>query len=436
MGFLDELAWRGLLHQMTSDAIAAHLAAERRVGYAGFDPTADSLTIGNLIPMMMLAHFQRAGHRPIVLMGGGTGLIGDPSGKSAERSLQTREEVERHIELQRPTFERVLDFSPGTSQAEIVNNADWLTKLSFLDALRDIGKHFSVNMMIRKESVAARLNDREQGISYTEFSYMILQAYDFLHLRGSHGCTIQMGGSDQFGNIVAGIDLIRRKTRGDADDPDRGEVREIDAFGVTAPLVTKADGSKIGKSERGAIYLGAHRTSPYAFYQFWLNAGDADVCNYLRWYTFLPKARIDELAEATRVEPHARAAQRALAREVTRMIHGEGELARAEAAAKALFSGDVRALDERTLAEVFAEVPRSTHDRAALGAGVPLVDLLTQTTLAASKREAREFLAAGAVAINGEKGGPERMLTSQDLLPGALILLRRGRKLWHATEWR
>lgn len=432
MGFIDELGWRGLLHQTTSDAIAAHLAAAQRVGYAGFDPTADSLTIGNLVPMMMLAHFQRAGHRPIVLMGGGTGLIGDPSGKSAERRLQTREQVERHIELQRPTFERVLDFSRGSCRAEIVNNADWLTKLSFLDALRDVGKHFSVNMMIRKESVAARLNDREQGISYTEFSYMILQAYDYLHLRTAHGCTMQMGGSDQFGNIVAGIDLIRRKTRGDEGD----ETHEIDAFGVTAPLVTKADGSKIGKSEQGAIYLGAHRTSPYAFHQFWLNAGDADVLNYLRWYTFLPKARIDELVEATRVEPGARAAQRELATEVTRMIHGETELARAEAAAKALFSGDVRSLDERTLAEVFAEVPRSAHDRAALGAGVPLVDLLPQTTLAASKREAREFLAAGAVAVNGEKAAPERTLTTQDLLHGSVMLLRRGKKLWHAADWR
>lgn len=428
---IDELAWRGLLHQTTSDAVGDHLASGARIGYSGFDPTADSLTIGNLIPMMMLAHLQRRGHRPIVLMGGGTGLIGDPSGKSAERTLQTRDDVERHIELQRPAFARVLDFSPSCrAPAMILNNADWLLKISYLDALRDVGKHFSVNMMIQKESVAARLHGREQGISYTEFSYMILQAYDYLHLHSTYGCTLQLGGSDQFGNIVAGIDLIRRRRRAA-----EGAEGDIDAFGITAPLVTKADGSKIGKSESGAIYLGAHRTSPYAFHQFWLNAADSDVVNFLRWYTFLPRETIEGLAEGVRTDPGSREAQRTLAREVVRMIHGESELARAEAAAKALFEGDVRSLDERSMREVFAEVPRSVHARATLDGGVALIDLLPTTSLAASKREAREFLQAGAVAVNGERASLDRTLSKADLLPGALILLRRGKRLWHATEW-
>ncbi|MBL9149672.1 MAG: tyrosine--tRNA ligase [Phycisphaerae bacterium] len=434
---IEELSWRGLIHQTTADANRAvlvdHLAAGQRVVYAGFDPTAESVTIGNLIPMMMLAHVQRAGHRPIVVMGGATGMIGDPSGKSAERQLQTRETVERNIEGQRPSFARVLDFSPTSkAPAIMLNNADWLGKMTFLDMLRDVGKHFSVNMMIQKESVAARLNTREQGISYTEFSYMILQAYDFEHIHRTYGCTVQMGGSDQFGNIVAGIDLIRKRSP----KSPAGDAERADLFGITAPLVTKADGSKIGKSESGAIYLGAHKTSPYAFHQFWLNASDADVVNFLKWYTFLDRATVEGLAESVRTNPGAREAQRRLADEVVRMIHGETELAKAIAAAQALFSGDVRSLDAATLKDVFAEVPRSTHARAELANGpVSLLDLLPQTSLVASKREAREFLQNGAISVNGEKAGPDRTLTTADLLHGTTILLRRGKKQWHATEW-
>jgi tyrosyl-tRNA synthetase len=441
---IDELSWRGLIHQTTADANRAALVKhleDERVVYAGFDPTAESVTIGNLIPMMMLAHVQRAGHRPIVVMGGATGMIGDPSGKSAERQLQTAETVQRNIDGQRPSFARVLDFSPSSKRAAmILNNADWLGKVTFLDMLRDVGKHFSVNMMIQKESVAARLNTREQGISYTEFSYMILQAYDFWYLWDEHKCTVQVGGSDQFGNIVAGIDLIR-KLRGEAGRRDPTRVAQYfgdraDLFGITAPLVTKADGSKIGKSESGAIYLGAHKTSPYAFHQFWLNASDADVVNFLKWYTFLDRATVEGLAEGVRTNPGAREAQRRLADEVTRMIHGETELAKAIAAAQALFSGDVRSLDAATLKDVFAEVPRSTHGRAELSTSpVSLLDLLPQTSLAASKREAREFLQNGAISVNGEKAGPDRTLTTSDLLHGTTILLRRGKKQWHATEW-
>ncbi len=429
-GFLEELRWRKLLHQTTSDGIPSYLAAGQRIGYAGFDPTADSLTIGNLIPMMILAHFQRAGHRPIALVGGGTGLIGDPSGKSAERQLQTVETIAANVESIKHIFGRVLDFGP--KGAALIDNGEWLRKLGFLEVLRDVGKHFSVNMMIQKESVATRLNTREQGISYTEFSYMILQAYDFLHLRRHHGCTMQFGGSDQFGNIVAGIDLIRRCDRSHDGSAD-GHGPET--FGVTAPLVTKADGGKIGKTESGALWLSAHRTSPYAFYQFWLNASDVDVGNFLRWYTFLDRPTIESLDEATETRAHERLAQRTLAREVTRIHHGEAEVARAEAAAQALFHGDIRSLDAAMLSEVFAEVPRTQHARASLDAGVSLVDLLPQTSLCTSKREAREFLQAGSVSVNGEKVSADRALTSADLLPGSRVLLRRGKKQWHATEW-
>jgi tyrosyl-tRNA synthetase len=431
--FLDELRWRGLLAQTTSDAIPAYLSGGSRVAYAGFDPTADSLTIGNLIPMMMLAHFQRCGHKPIALMGGGTGLIGDPSGKSAERQLQTFEQVQAKVDAIGNVFARVMDFS-GPRAAVVLNNADWLRKLSFIDVLRDVGKHFSVNMMIQKESVAARLNTREQGISYTEFSYMILQAYDYLHLYRTQGCTIQMGGSDQFGNIVAGIDLIRR-TEGRGEESDAQTFSQT--FGITAPLVTKADGGKIGKTESGTIWLSAHRTSPYAFYQFWLNASDSDVRNFLRWYTFLGREEIEALDHAVATNPGAREAQRTLAREVVRIHHGETELSKAEAAANALFSGEVRSLDGPMLREVFAEVPRSTHGLTALdGEGASLLELLPQTTLASSKREAREFLQNGAVSVNGEKVGLDRQLKRSDLLGDGMILLRRGKKQWHATEWR
>jgi tyrosyl-tRNA synthetase len=293
-GFLDELSWRGLLHQTTSPELAAHLASGVRAGYAGFDPTSDSLTIGNFIPIKLLAHFQRAGHRPIVVSGGGTGLIGDPSGKSAERQLQTREMVEHNVRSQQRIFDRFLDFS-GPRAAKIVNNVDWLSGVSYLDMLRDIGKHFSVNQMIARDSVASRLEGREQGISYTEFSYMILQAYDFLHLFRNERCTVQLGGSDQFGNIVSGIDLIRRIEQGES-------------FGATCHLVTTSDGQKIGKTERGAIWMTADRTSPYRFYQYWLNTADADAVKFLKWFTFLDSDTVQSLAHSLAHDPAKREA--------------------------------------------------------------------------------------------------------------------------------
>jgi len=468
---IDELRWRGLVQDVTSeDALCAHLDAGRRRVYCGFDPTADSLTVGNLVPIMLLRHFQEAGHEPVVVMGGGTGLIGDPSGKEQERQLLTREQVEANIAGQRPIFEQALRFD-GENAASIVNNDEWLKDLSYIEALRDIGKHFSVNMMMQKESVRERLHGREQGISYTEFSYMILQAYDFLRLYEDRGVTVQVGGSDQWGNIVAGCDLIRRKAAGDhGEDPSppsplpkgeggrspsppaplpEGKGRrspsppaplpegEGGAFGLTAPLVTRSDGGKFGKTESGAVWLTAARTSPYAFHQFWLNASDADAPRYLKMFTLLERNEIESILAEHEANPAARAAQRRLAQEVTDLIHGVEAREHAERAAQALFSGDVAHLDQTTLEEVFAEVPSTEHDKSRLSdEGVPLVDLLPETSLANSKREAREHLKNGAVSVNGEKVGPDDRLTEDRLLHGSITLLRRGKKSWHVARWR
>lgn len=428
MGYLEELSWRDLLHQMTGEKeLRDHLGTPGRIGYCGFDPTADSLTIGNLIPIKMLMHFQQTGHKPIVLMGSGTGLIGDPSGKDDERQLLTLEQVEHNIACQKKIFEPLLDFDPANPNAAVmVNNYDWLGKLGYIDVLRDVGKHFSVNVMIQKDSVRERLHGREQGISYTEFSYMVLQAYDFLHLRREMNCTLQVAGSDQYGNIVAGIDLIRREFGHE----------EGEAYGVTAPMVTKADGKKIGKTETGAVWLTADRTSPYVFYQFWINASDQDVIPFLKWYTLLGEEEIADLESQHQAQPHLRVAHHTLASYMTRMLHGEKALADVEAATKALFSGDVRGLDQSMLEEILADVPNTTHDKTLLEAeGVSLVELLPLTSLAQSKREAREFLGNGAVMVNGERIEADRRLTGRDLLHGMTILLRRGKKSWHATRW-
>jgi tyrosyl-tRNA synthetase len=423
LGFLDELSWRGLLHQTTAEALPAYVATPGRVAYAGFDPTADSLTVGNYVPMKLLAHWQRAGHSPVVLMGGGTGLIGDPSGKSAERQLMTPELVAHNVSRQRTIFERVIDFSQqNTCAATAVDNGEWLRTLGYLDVLRDVGKHFSVNQMIMRDSVKSRLEEREQGISYTEFSYMILQAYDFLHLFRTMGCTVQLGGADQWGNIVSGIDLIRRIEHGEA-------------YGITNPLVTKADGGKFGKSEKGSIWLTADRTSPFRFHQYWLNTADADVVRFLKWFTFLPQDRIAELEHAAAARPQEREAQRVLANEMTEIFHGVSERSNAEAAGRALFSGDLAALDARTISEIAEDLPCTVLEPGELGGeGVLLADLLPRTTLAASKREARDFLQAGAVLVNGTKAVADARLTARDLLHGSVALLRRGKKNWHAIR--
>lgn len=425
--FLRELEARELLYQRTAEeALDEHFASAPRTGYCGFDPTAPSLTIGNLIPVQLLVHLQRAGHKPIVLMGGGTGLIGDPSGKDRERPLLSRDEIAANVEGQRRILERLLDFDPARPNgAEIVNNADWLGELRFLDVLRDVGKHFSVNAMIARDSVRERLANRAHGISYTEFSYMILQAYDFLHLARTRGCTLQLAGSDQYGNIVAGIDLIHRFCGSAAQ-----------AFGLTAPLVTHADGRKIGKSEGGSVWLSGDRTSPYAFYQYWINLPDADVMHFARWFSLLPLEEIAALEDAHAAAPERRQAQRTLAEHMTERLHGTEERQRAELASRVLFGeGDLRELDARTLAEVFADVPHSGHGRDRLGAGYALIELLPETSLASSRREAREFLRNGAIWVNGHCASADTALGPGDLLPGGLILLRRGKKKWHATRW-
>lgn len=465
--FLQEMSWRGLVHQVTHEGeLSKYLSTGPRRAYVGFDPTASSLTIGNLMGIMTLRRFQDAGHQPVVIMGGGTGQIGDPSGKSAERQLMTREVVEANVQSQRKIFDALIDFSPDRKNRGLLfNNVEWLGKISYLDALRDIGKFFSVNAMIQRDSVRDRLHNRDQGISYTEFSYMILQSYDYYHLWKEQGVALQMGGSDQWGNIVSGIDLIRRQRSIDdvaedytaqslialTDDPvakiagQRAKDIEcefsnryvpIDAFAFTWPLVTKADGTKFGKSESGAVWLTADRTSPYEYYQFWLNAADADVVRFLKFFTLLPREQIEALEQGVQTNPGAREAQRTLAREATKLLHGEDEARNAENAAKALFSGDIAGLSESTLRQVLAGVASSKLDRTRLeGAGVPLVDLLIETKLATSKREAREFLASGSVSVNGRKAGAEDSVSGKDLLHGGLMAIRRGKKNWHLVEW-
>jgi tyrosyl-tRNA synthetase len=423
LDLLAELEARGLLYQSTDRAtFGAHLTSGQRSVYGGFDPTSDSLTVGNLVPLLLLRRFQLAGHRPYALVGGGTGLIGDPSGKDAERPIRSRENVLQNVARIREIFGRVLDFS-GPNAAVLVDNADWLEKLSYIEVLRDVGKHFSVNMMIQKDSVRERLQNREQGISYTEFSYMLLQAYDFLHLYRAHGVTAQVAGSDQWGNSVAGIDLIRR-------------TEHAETHALTVPLVTKADGGKFGKTEAGAVWLSAERTSPYEFYQFWLNASDIDAKRFLAIYTFLPLAEIARVAAEHDANPGARLAQRTLAAQVTTIVHGEDALLRAETATQALFSGDVRGLSEEALRELFASAPSSSLPRARLAApGAPIVELLVEGGVVKSKREAREFLEQGAIAVNGERASLTTTFVDASLLFGEMLLVRRGKKSWHVLRF-
>ena len=423
---LDDLKYRGQFHQVTSDTdgdgLRRHLESGSRVVYAGFDPTRDSLTVGNLMQIILLQRFQRAGHRPVVVMGGGTGMIGDPSGKETERPVLSKEQIAFNVDRQRAIMESLLDFE-GPQGALLLDNASWLSPISYLDMLRDVGKHFSVNMMIQKDSVRERLNSREQGISYTEFSYLLVQAYDFLHLFDTHGVTLQIGGSDQWGNIVSGVELIRKK-------------RQAEAFGFTVPLLTKTDGGKFGKSESGAVWLTTDRTSPYAFHQFWLNTADADVLRLLKAYTFFDRDRIEELASEHGQAPERRAAQRALADHMTELVHGAAALEKARRSAEALFSGDVSGLDADSLEQVFHDAPSSQHDKAVLaGDGAELLELMVRAGVVSSKREGRQLLYSGAISVNGERASLERRLSTSDLLHGSIALVRRGRKTWHVLRF-
>ncbi len=455
MDFLADLRFRGLIHQCTDEAgLTEHLRSADpgsggRRAYVGFDPTADSLTIGNLVGIITLGRWQRAGHTPIVVTGGGTGLIGDPSGKSAERQLNTIETVAANVAAIKRIFSRILDFNPGPNAAVMTDNLDWLGKLTYIEALRDIGKHFSVNMMIQKDSVRERLHNRDQGISYTEFSYMILQSYDFLHLRRTLGVTVQMGGSDQWGNIVSGCDLIRRASVGSG-EPDESS----QCFGLTWPLVTKADGTKFGKTESGAIWLTAaagpndtspSRTSAYQFYQLWLNAADADVVRFLKTFTFLPHEQISALESDVRTDPGKREAQRVLARHMTGLLHGPEELEKVEQATRALFSkpsgtpGDGSSEVPFALPdELLASAPSSKHDKKLLdGPGLPLVDLLASAGVQGidSKSAARTLLKENAISINGRVAAPDARVTTATLIKGDIIAIRKGKKHWHITRW-
>jgi tyrosyl-tRNA synthetase len=419
MNLLDEYRARDLLQDAT-EGVSEHLLEAPRTIYIGFDPTAPSLHLGSLVPIMGLVHAQRAGHTPIALVGGGTGLIGDPSGKTAERQLLTKELAAENAEGIRAQLEHFLDFEVRSNRALVRNNLDWLGEIMLVDFLRDVGKHFSVNQMMAKESVKRRIHDEESGISFTEFSYALLQSYDFLELYRREGCTVQMGGSDQWGNITTGIDLVRR-------------MAGVRAYGVTYPLVTNSSGTKFGKSEAGNVWLDAELTSPFRFYQYWINVEDADAVRYLKFFTLLPREDIDGLADALASEPHRRAAQRALAEDVTRRLHGETGLAAAERATKALFSGDIEGLSADEIADVFADVPSSELPRDELGgAGKPVIDLLVESGLATSRGDARRSIEGGGVYVNNVRiDGVDVAVTSDQMIEGRFLLLRKGKKSYH-----
>jgi tyrosyl-tRNA synthetase len=415
---LSDLHRRDLVVDVTTpEEFDAHLTSGRRTAYVGFDPTADSLHVGSLLPLLALRRVQLAGHRPIVLVGGGTGLIGDPSGKAGERALNPKEQVAEWAERLKRQVRPFLDFDRGPNAAVLADNYAWLSELDVIGFLRDIGKHFPVGAMLARESVKARMG---AGISYTEFSYQVLQAYDFMSLMLLHDCSIQLGGSDQWGNITAGVELIRR-------------VHGRAAYGLTLPLVTKSDGSKFGKTESGTVWLDPAKTSAYEMFQFWLNTPDADVVRFLQYFTFLPAEGIAELEATAREAPEKREAQRVLAREVTALVHGEAAMREAEAIAAALFSGDVGALSESQLAQAARGMP-TTALRVAEAQGLGLADLLVRVGLAESKRIARELLSAGGVAVNGRRVKNAAGAVGADAaMFGKYLILRKGKKTYHAV---
>lgn len=422
MNLLDEYTWRGLLYDAT-DGSAQAFASESRVAYIGFDPTASSLHVGSLLPIMGLVHLQRAGHTPVALVGGGTGLIGDPSEKAAERALLSKEEAEANAAGIHSQLAHFLDFEVKGNSARMANNLDWLGRVGMVDFLRDVGKHFSINALLGKDSIRRRVKDPEASISFTEFSYVLLQAYDFLELHDRMGCTVQMGGSDQWGNITAGIELIRR-------------VRGARAYGVTFPLLTTSAGTKFGKTESGTVWLDPARTSPYRFYQFWMNTPDADAASYLRLFTLFPREEVQELEASIEAEPHRRLAQKALASDVTRRLHGEDGLGRARKASEVLFGGEVAGLDAAEIADIFADVPSSRVTRGDLQeGGLPLVDLLHGSGLAISKSDARRAIAGGGVYLNNRRvAEASARVAPDDTLQGEFVVLRRGKKRYHLVR--
>ncbi len=427
MNLIEDLQWRGLLADCTDlDALTKRLNEGPITLYIGFDPTGDSLHVGHLMGQLTLRRFQLAGHHVLPLAGGATGMIGDPSGKSAERNLLTPEQLAHNVTCIKKQLSRLLDFDPAhANPARLVDNADWTRGISFLDFLRDVGKHFSLNVMLAKDSVRSRM-DGDAGISYTEFSYQLLQAHDFYILRRDHNCELQIGGSDQWGNITAGVDFIRRKLG-------------APAYGWTFPLITKADGSKFGKTEGGAVWLDPEKTSPYKFYQFFVNTEDAKVCEYLRKFTFLPRPEIEDLEARHAANPGAREAHRALAREITRTVHGQAALDAALKASEILFGAEIGDTTETTFRDVVGEVPTKTLERAKLDTPPPppLTELLVHAGLASSKGQARKDIEGGGVYLNNIRvGEATRMITAADLLFGKYLLLRKGKRTYAVLDVR
>lgn len=418
MNLYDEFEWRSMLYEATPELREA-LAKEKLTAYIGFDPSAPSLHVGSLLPIMGLARLQRFGHTPIAIAGGGTGLIGDPSGKTKERQLLTHEQVEQNLVGIKEQLSRFLDFDAKENPARIVNNADWLAPITLMEFLRDVGKHFTVNNLLGKEAISRRL-ESEEGISFTEFSYPLLQAYDYLVLYDRYKCTLQMGGSDQWGNILAGIDLIRR-------------LRGARTHALVFPLVATASGVKFGKTEAGAVWLDAKLTSPYRFYQFWLNTDDRDVVTYLKFFTWLSKEEIDQLEQSVKTEPEKREAQRRLAREVTTMLHGETELEKAVRASEVLFGKEISGLTVNEILDIFADVPSTELEESTLASdGFTLGDALVVSGLAPSKGEAKRLVQGGGVAVNNVRADDVRKsISASDFIDGQVLVLRKGAKHYH-----
>lgn len=419
MELLKDLDWRGITYQQTdAEGLEKQLEKESISIYCGIDPTADSMHIGHLLPFLTLRRFQNAGHRPLVLVGGATGLIGDPSGKSEERKLQTVEAIQENVACIKVQLESIFDFQ-GENGAVMVNNYDWIGSMDVVTFLRDFGKNVGVNYMLAKDTISSRL---ESGISFTEFTYTILQAMDFNHLYDHYNCKLQIGGSDQWGNITTGLEMIR-KTHDE----------ETKAFGFTIPLVTKADGTKFGKTESGAIWLDPKKTSPYEFYQFWINTADADVVKYLKYFTFLSHEEIDSLAQSVETEPHLRKAQKALGEEMTRMIHGEEALDQAIRISAALFSGDIKSLSAAEILEGFKDVPTV---EASASDELGLVDLLVDAKISPSKRQAREDVGNGAIYVNGERTTDlQHVMGAEDKIENKFTIIRRGKKKYFRIQY-
>ncbi|MDR1155224.1 MAG: tyrosine--tRNA ligase [Bacteroidales bacterium] len=426
MNFVEEMQWRGMIHDVMPGTEEL-LQKEMITAYVGIDPTADSLHIGHLVSVMTLRHLQRSGHKPLALVGGATGMIGDPSMKSQERNLLNEEELRRNQEGIKKQLSKILDFeSKERNAAEMVNNYDWMKEFTFLDFIRDIGKHITVNYMMSKDSVKKRLSGEGEGMSFTEFTYQLVQGYDFLYLYRNKNCKLQMGGSDQWGNITTGSELIRRVCGGEA-------------FALTWPLITKADGGKFGKTESGNVWLDPKRTSPYKFYQFWLNVSDADAEKYIRIFTSLTREEIEQLTEQQRNEPHLRVLQKTLAKEVTAMVHSAADVQAAEEASQMLFgqgtAESLAALDEDTFMGVFEGVPQYELERSAFEAGIPLLDFLSvQTAIFPSKGEARRMVEGGGLSINKEKvAGPNANVTAARLINGKYMLVQKGKKNYYVV---